>query len=334
MKDEIVIALEAGHGGHGCVSFRREKYLPRGGPDGGDGGDGGDVFLYADGSLTTFDDVSHPSRIAAGHGRPGEGSLKTGKRGDDLRLAVPPGTLVVDVDRGHVLKDLDRAGEEVRLLRGGHGGRGNKAFATSTDRAPRRCEEGTPGEHRTVRLTLKLIADVGLVGLPNAGKSTLLRAISSASPKVASYPFTTLAPHLGIVELDLDTRFVVADIPGIIEGAHEGSGLGLRFLRHIERTRLLLHLVDGSPDAELEPAEAYRLIRGELEAYGHGLADRDEMVVLTKQDRSDPAIPIKHAFGNSDMKDVHRISAVTGEGVGDLLRAAARRLGLGPIDPD
>jgi GTP-binding protein len=327
MKDEVVIDLKAGDGGHGCVSFRREKYIPRGGPDGGDGGKGGDVVLVADDDLTTFDDIVVPPSLAAENGRPGEGSNRTGRDGDDAVLRVPPGTLVLDAERGHLLRDLDAPDASVRLLLGGRGGRGNRAFASSTDRAPRKCEPGERGPARTVRLSLKLIADVGLVGLPNAGKSTLLRRISGANPKVASYPFTTLAPHLGIVERPGYERFVVADIPGLIEGAHAGSGLGIRFLRHVERTRVILHLVDGSDEAELDPAEAYRMIRGELEAYGAGLADREEIVAMTKSDLPSSGKGIKPGPPDAD-EEVHRISAVSGQGVESLLDAVADRLGL------
>jgi GTPase len=328
MKDEVVIDLRAGDGGPGCMSFRREKYVPRGGPDGGDGGKGGDVIIVADGSLTTFDDLLVPSLFTAESGRPGEGSGRTGRKGEDAILRVPPGTLVLDHERGHLLKDLDEAGSRVRLLEGGRGGRGNRAFASATDRAPRRSEDGMPGPTRKVRLSLKLIADVGLVGWPNAGKSTLLGRISSANPKVASYPFTTLAPHLGIVDLPGYVRFVMADIPGLIEGASEGTGLGIRFLKHIERTRIIVHLVDGSESADHEPVEAYETIRKELEAYGSGLASREEIVALTKSDLPPWGKGVKLGLPIPE-KEVRRISAVTGDGIEDLLMAVADRLGLG-----
>jgi len=328
MKDEVVVELKAGDGGAGCVSFRREKYIPRGGPDGGDGGKGGDVIIVADDTLTTFDDQVMPRSLSAENGRYGEGSNRTGRRGEDVTLHVPPGTLVIDEERGHLLRDLDEPGSSVLILEGGQGGRGNRAFAHATDRTPRRAEPGAPGPSRTVRLSLKLIADVGLVGWPNAGKSTLLAHVSSANPKVASYPFTTLTPHLGIVELPGYIRFIVADIPGLIEGAHEGTGLGVRFLRHVERTRLLLHLVDGSESADRDPEEAYRMVREELVAYGRGLEDREEVVVLTKADLPPFANDVKPSLSIPD-KEVRRISAVTGEGLTELLRFLAERLGLG-----
>jgi len=284
-RDEATIFVQAGDGGHGCVSFRREKYVPRGGPDGGDGGRGGDVILVAAQGLATLRDMVRHVHHHARDGRPGGGSNKAGASGDDLVLEVPPGTVVRDRDTRVVLRDLDEPGARARVAKGGRGGRGNAAFARPTRQVPRFAEEGRPGESRWLHLELKLIADVGLVGLPNAGKSTLLgRLAPSARPKVGDYPFTTLHPGLGVLELGPYRRLVLADLPGLIEGAHEGKGLGDRFLRHVERTRVLLHLVDVS-SAALAPAdEAYRTIRGELESYGAALAERVEIVAGTKVD--------------------------------------------------
>ncbi len=283
--DEAVIRVLSGKGGDGCVAFRREAHVPRGGPAGGDGGKGGDVVLVADEQLSTLMDHAYRHHYRAGKGRPGGGDNRTGRSGQDRVVPVPVGTVVYDADSGELLGDLVEPGQRLVVAKGGRGGKGNAAFATATDRAPRRFEEGGPAVERRLRLELKILADAGLVGLPNAGKSTLLAAVSRARPKVASYPFTTLNPHLGIVSLDADRRFVLADLPGLVEGASQGKGLGLRFLKHVERTKVLVHLVTLEPDESVSAAlERYDAVRAELEAYGRGLADKPEVPVLSKMD--------------------------------------------------
>ncbi len=323
-RDEAVIKVRAGRGGRGIVSFRREKFVPRGGPDGGDGGRGGSVILVADPGKSSLYDLAHTPVLQAENGKPGGGGNRTGRSGEDLVIPVPVGTLVYALPRGNLLKDLDRPGARVVVARGGKGGRGNARFATAERRAPRFAEEGSPGEERELKLELKLIADVGLVGLPNAGKSTLLSRLSAARPKVADYPFTTLAPVLGIVELDPSRVLVVADLPGLIEGAHQGHGLGDRFLRHVERTRLLLHLVDCSSTAP-DPVESFRVIRRELESYSPVLASKEWIGAATKMD--DPAGEEKaRALEEALGRPFLRISSVTGRGLKELLRALAERL--------
>ncbi|MBN1490704.1 MAG: GTPase ObgE, partial [Phycisphaerae bacterium] len=271
--DEAEIFVRAGNGGPGCMSFRREKFIPKGGPDGGNGGDGGDVCLVADADVSTLLDLTGRHHWIARNGTPGMGKNMHGRNGEHCIIRVPPGTLVYDRDHGMLLKDLDQPGMQVCVAQGGRGGRGNEAYKSATNQAPRQADLGEPGQERWLRLELKLIADVGVVGLPNAGKSTLLSRLSRARPKIADYPFTTLEPQLGIVELSGYRRFVMADIPGLIEGAHEGVGLGDAFLRHIERTRVLVHLVDACPmDGSPTPVEAYRTIREELSKYSATLA--------------------------------------------------------------
>lgn len=313
--DEAVIYVRAGKGGHGCVSFRREKYLPRGGPDGGDGGDGGNVILRAVGGIDTLLDFAGRHHWIAENGRPGQGKNMTGRSGRDLVIDLPPGTLVHDAETGVLLKDLTPAGTQTIITAGGKGGRGNKRFATSTNQAPREAEAGAPGQERTLRLELKLIADIGVVGLPNAGKSTLLSRLSKARPKIAAYPFTTLQPQLGIVELSGYRRLVMADLPGLIEGAHRGTGLGDAFLRHIERTRVILHLVDIHPvESAPSPAEAYRAIRRELRAYSEKLAAKPEVVAANKIDLGQATEAIEQlseAVGGG----VLSVSAITGQGL-------------------
>ena len=317
--DQAEIYVRAGNGGYGCVSFRREKYLPRGGPDGGDGGDGGNVILRATAGIDTLLDFAGRHHWIAKNGRQGQGKNMTGRRGRDLVIDLPPGTLVYDRETDVLLKDLTPAGAETVIAAGGRGGRGNKRFATSTNQAPRESEPGQPGEERWLRLELKLIADVGIVGLPNAGKSTLLSHLSRARPKVADYPFTTLQPQLGIVELPGYRRFVMADLPGLIEGAHEGAGLGDAFLRHIERTRVILHLVDIQPaDGAPSPEEAYKSIRQELQAYSTTLAGKPEVVAANKMDlmADDDAVrELSEAVGCK----VSSVSAVTGRGLTELI---------------
>jgi GTP-binding protein len=281
--DEASIRVQAGDGGAGCVSFRREKFVPRGGPDGGDGGRGGDVSLRASASTNTLVDFRVNRRYRAQNGEPGAGRQCSGHAGDDLEIVVPVGTIVTDADTGERLGDLSREGQRLLVAQGGRGGLGNEHFKSSTNRAPRKRTLGTPGETRTLRLELSLIADVGLLGSPNAGKSTLIRALSAARPKVADYPFTTLHPHLGVVRVGEQQSFVMADIPGLIEGAAEGAGLGIRFLRHLQRTRLLLHLVDMAP-IDGDPVADARAIAAEVGKFSEELANRPRWLVLNKSD--------------------------------------------------
>lgn len=324
--DEARIVVRAGRGGNGCVSFRREKYVPHGGPDGGDGGRGGHIYIEARAGLNTLLDISQRATYTAGNGGHGQGKKRHGRRGRDVVIPVPPGTIVRDAERGHVLRDLVRPGDRVLVARGGAGGRGNKAFATATNQAPTYAEPGRPGEERTILLELKLIADVGLVGLPNAGKSTLLSRLSAARPKIAEYPFTTTEPCLGIVAAGSYRRFVLADLPGLIEGAHRGAGLGDRFLRHIERTRLLLHLIDAAPpEGEPRPAEACRIIDEELRRYSPTLAAKPRLVVANKADLPGAAEGVRE-LEEASGGQVLVISAVTGQGLTELLAAVVRAL--------
>jgi len=287
--DEADVRVEAGSGGRGCVSFRREKFVPRGGPDGGDGGDGGSIYLVAREGVNTLADFRVQRRFRAKSGGGGSGKDMTGAAGPDLTIEVAKGTVVTDLDTGETLGDLSHDGDRLLVAKGGQGGRGNTRFKTSVNRAPRQSDPGEPGEKRRLGLALKLLADVGLLGAPNAGKSTLTRAISAARPKVADYPFTTLHPQLGVVHVGMDRSFVVADIPGLIEGAAAGAGLGIRFLKHLERTRLLLHVVDACEDvAGGDPAITYRAVEGELGEYSDALADRPRWLVLNKLDLLPP----------------------------------------------
>jgi GTP-binding protein len=316
--DQAEIFVYAGGGGHGCMSFRREKFIPRGGPDGGDGGDGGSVYFTSSDGVDTLLDFTGKHDWRAGRGGDGAGRNMTGKDGDDLYITVPTGTIVVDIERDVVLKDLARPGQTICVCRGGRGGKGNKHFATATNQTPRFAEQGKPGQERHIRLELKLIADVGLVGLPNAGKSTLLSRISSARPKVAPYPFTTLSPNLGIVELSDFRRFVVADIPGLIEGSHAGQGLGHDFLRHIERTRMIVHLVDVSGLDGSDPVHNYQVIRHELSQYSPLLAQKPEVLIASKMDL-DPEKEKLESFRQAIGKEVFEISSVTGYNLNPLL---------------
>jgi GTP-binding protein len=331
--DEAQIEVKAGDGGGGCVSFRREAGVPRGGPNGGDGGKGGDVILRARAGLDTLLDFRGRHHWRAGDGQPGRGKDQFGRGGEDLVIDAPPGTLVYDLRLDLLIKDLDRPGLEVVVARGGKGGRGNKAFATATNQTPREAEPGRPGRERHLRLELKLIADIGLVGLPNAGKSTLLSRLSAARPKVADYPFTTLQPHLGIVEAGPERRFVIADLPGLIEGAHEGVGLGDAFLKHIERTRALVHLVEIEPHTGQTPAEAYRAIRAELEAYSPALAAKPELVVLTKADLLPGESEPRDELAAEIDRPVLAISSVSGAGLGGLLAAVVEMLDRTASEP-
>ena len=315
--DEAKIHIKAGDGGNGCLSFRREKYAPKGGPDGGDGGKGGDVYFEAVENLDTLLDFTGKHHWHAKNGQPGEGSNKYGSNGEDLIIKVPPGTLVYDCDLDLLLKDLNEIGMKVRFCPGGRGGRGNKRFATALNQTPRHYEEGKKGQERNVRLELKLIADVGLVGIPNAGKSTLISRCSKARPKIADYPFTTLEPVLGIVELSDYRRFVLADIPGLIEGAHIGTGLGFDFLKHIERTRIIVHILDIMPNVGSSAVENYKTIRGELEKYSEELAKKPEIIVANKIDL-DPTGEIVKDLKKELGKEIYPISAVTGEGITQL----------------
>jgi GTP-binding protein len=337
--DEVDIHVTAGDGGRGCLSFRREKFVPRGGPDGGDGGGGGSVYIVASSSKNTLVDFRFHPEFTARRGQHGQGSNRTGQSGDDLEIAVPVGTLVFEKgaagDAGDVtpspttpLADLTEEGQRVLVARGGRGGRGNARFVSSTNRAPRRVEPGEPGEERLLRLQLKLIADVGLVGFPNVGKSTLIARISAARPKIADYPFTTLTPNLGVVTLSGDRSLVVADVPGLIEGAHTGHGLGHRFLRHIERTKVLVHLVDVSGASGRDPVEDFDTILEELEQFDPRVAAKPQIVAASKIDALDDPARVERLERHVKARGLpfHRLSAVTGEGVDRLLEAAWSRM--------
>ena len=326
--DEAKIRIKAGDGGSGCVAFRREKFIPRGGPAGGDGGRGADVVLRSSKSHNTLIHFRYKPEYKARRGSHGEGSNKTGKSAPAMVLETPPGTIVFDAETGERLFDFDAADQEFVAARGGSGGRGNARFATSTNQAPRISEPGGLGEERTLRLELKLLADVGLVGFPNAGKSTLISRISAARPKIADYPFTTLVPNLGVVDLGDFETFVVADIPGLIEGAHEGQGLGDRFLRHIERTALLLHLVDVSEVSGRDPAEDYRVILRELSSYSPELAAKPMILAATKMDacQDEERVAALQAEAQARGDEFFAISSVSGAGLEELLRALGSRV--------
>jgi GTP-binding protein len=323
--DQCKVFVRSGDGGGGSVSFRREKFIEYGGPDGGDGGRGGDVFIEAVNGLNTLIDYRYQQHFKAGTGVHGMGRNRHGAAGDDIHLKVPVGTQILDEDKETVLYDLDTAGMKIKFLTGGNGGWGNDRFKGPTNQAPEYANPGQPGEERWVWLRLKLIADVGLVGLPNAGKSTFLAAASAAKPKIADYPFTTLTPNLGVVDLSENERFVIADIPGLIEGASDGAGLGTRFLGHVERTAVLIHLIDGT---EEDIVASYKTIRAELKSYGEGLAEKRELLVINKADALDED---ERKAKVKALKKVAKvtpvlISGVSGEGVRDLLRAAAKQV--------
>ena len=323
--DEAPINVRAGNGGHGCLSFRREKYVPKGGPDGGDGGDGGSVILEADENLNTLVDYRYQRHYRAQSGEPGKGKNRTGSKGEDLVLKVPVGTTVIDVESGDILGDLITAGQQLTVARAGFHGLGNARFKSSTNRAPRQTSPGGEGESLQLRLELKVLADVGLLGLPNAGKSTLIRSVSAATPKVADYPFTTLIPNLGVVELGSYRSFVMADVPGLIEGASSGAGLGIRFLKHLTRTRLLLHLVDMLPVDGSEPLQNALAIHRELSTFSPTLASRDRWLVLNKIDLL-PADEVEEVCGKLVEKlewsgPVYSISALSGRGNDRLCEA-------------
>jgi GTPase len=316
--DRVTIYCEAGDGGDGCMSFRRESHVPRGGPDGGDGGRGGSVIVKADVNVSSLANIVGHKHWKAERGRHGEGDLRTGRSGEDAVILVPPGTLVRDADRGHLLKDLTEDGESIIIAHGGKGGRGNKRFASATNQAPRETEPGGQGEKRNVILELKLIADVGLIGLPNAGKSTLLSRLSNATPEIANYPFTTKYPNLGLVQVGFEHQFVVADIPGLIEGAHAGVGLGHEFLKHVERTRVLVHLVEPDPMDQSDPLENYRRIREELELYDVKLCELPEILIVSKCELPD-ADAVAEFLEETYGKPVLKISSATGEGLQALI---------------
>lgn len=324
--DEAIIAVQSGKGGSGCVSFRREKFIPRGGPDGGDGGAGGDVVFAAVPSQSTLYHFHYRKQFKAPNGANGQGRQKTGKSGEDLIVKVPVGTLVYEHDSGTLLKDLARPGEQYVVAKGGRGGQGNRHFKSSTRQAPRFAQPGEPGTSLNLKLELKLLADVGIIGLPNAGKSTLIQAVTSARPKTGAYPFTTLVPNLGVVQDTPGEPFVVADIPGLIEGAHKGAGLGIQFLRHIERTRVLIHLIDALSVDPSDPLNAFRTVNNELSRYNESLVEKPQILVLNKLDLPGAA-EVAEIFKKAvEDQAVFLISAVTGKGVGRLIAKAAELL--------
>jgi GTP-binding protein len=347
--DEVDIHVAAGGGGRGCLSFRREKFIPRGGPDGGDGGHGGSVYIVATAHKNTLVDFRYHPNFEAGNGKHGQGSNKTGHSAEDLEIGVPVGTLIFEKDppeavpesttvtqsdSGRLWADLTEEGQRVVIAKGGRGGRGNARFVSSTNRAPRRVEPGEQGEERWLRLQLKLLADVGLVGFPNAGKSTLISRISAARPKIADYLFTTLSPNLGVVTMSNDRSFVVADVPGLIEGAHEGHGLGHRFLRHVERTKVLIHLVDVSSSSGRDTVQDFEIILHELQQFDVGVAAKPQIVAASKTDALDEPSRLARleAAARALNLPFHPISAVTGEGLDALLEAAWRQIAAGRAD--
>jgi GTP-binding protein len=318
-KDEVVISVRSGKGGNGCISFRREKFIPKGGPDGGDGGKGGDVVFVLDPHLASLGEYHGNQKFHAQNGRQGSGGKCTGKSGEDLVLTVPKGTIIRDAEHGHILKDLADSKEPFVLLKGGRGGRGNARLASPTEQVPRRAEEGFPGEGRKIVLELKMIADVGIIGLPNAGKSTFLSRISRATPEIADYPFTTLHPQLGVVEFDY-RRFVFADLPGLIEGAHLGQGLGDKFLKHVERTRMLLHLIDGRVGEEQGFKKVYSIIFNELKDYSPRLTAKPQIVAITKAETLAEPLDLEGISAEVG-QPLHLISSHTGQGLKPLMGA-------------
>lgn len=318
-QDETTITVQSGDGGKGCVSFRREAFIPRGGPNGGDGGRGGHVFLKSTSRHYTLFNFRFKKHFKAENGAHGQGRNKAGKNGKDLVIEVPPGTLVKDADTESILIDFSRPNESHTIAKGGVGGRGNRRFKSSTNRSPRFAQPGEPGQTLTLKLELKLIADVGIIGMPNAGKSTLISAISSAQPKIADYPFTTLIPNLGVVQTDLGDPFVVADIPGLIEGAHGGTGLGIQFLRHIERTRVLIHLIDGTTIEPDDPTASYTIVNRELAQYSEALADKPQIIVVNKLDVPSTKAAVDQFEAVLKPIKIYQISALTRQGIEDLL---------------
>jgi GTP-binding protein len=332
--DEARIEVQAGRGGDGCASFRREKFIPKGGPDGGDGGRGGSIWAVADNNINTLIEFRYRRRIAAGNGEPGRGSDCYGAAGEDAELRLPVGTVVIDDQSGRAVADLAVSGARALLAKGGAGGLGNLHFKSSINRAPRQKTPGQPGEQRFLRLELKVLADVGLLGLPNAGKSTLIAAVSNARPKIADYPFTTLHPHLGVVRLDADRSFVIADVPGLIEGAAEGAGLGHRFLRHLSRTKLLLHLIDAAPiDTTVDPAKQARALVAELGKFDRALSRKPRWIVISKIDLLDHRrreyVVAEFRRRLRTKAPIFLVSAVTGEGCRELMESVQRHLNGG-----
>ena len=326
--DYVKIIVKAGDGGNGAVSFRREKYVAAGGPDGGDGGKGGDVYFEVDPDSNTLIDFRYKKKFNAENGNNGEGGHRYGKSGEDLTIKVPLGTIIKDASTGRVLADLSEKGEKELIMLGGRGGKGNSHFATSTRQAPRFSQQGEKGEEKELILELKLLADVGLIGFPNVGKSTFLSATTSATPKIADYHFTTLEPNLGVVKSEYGDSFVIADIPGIIEGASEGTGLGLQFLRHIERTRLLLHVIDVSGSEGRNPLEDFKIINSELKKYSEKLSKRKQIIVANKIDSMQDENLYKelYDFAQKEKIEIFKISAVTGEGIRELLNRVSKVL--------
>jgi len=323
--DRVEIKVEAGNGGNGCVSFRRLRYVPKGGPDGGDGGQGGSVTIQALNGVNNLAGLAQYKFWQATDGKNGMGANKTGRNGKDLLLQVPPGTIVMDAEKGFVIKDLASDGEQIVAALGGRGGKGNARFKSSTNRAPRDSTPGKPGEARKLILELQVIADVGLIGKPNAGKSTLLSRLSHARPEIAAYPFTTKFPNLGLVQIDLDRSFVMADIPGLIEGAHTGVGLGHEFLRHVERAGILVHLVEPCPQDETDPIHNYHAIREELTQYNPQFSERPELIVVTKAELPGAA-ELRDSLQQATGREVFLISAVTGQGLSELTSSISCKL--------
>ncbi len=327
--DEATITVRSGDGGRGCVSFRREKFVPKGGPDGGDGGRGGDVIIKASPRKRTLYDFRYQRNLAAKNGGYGQGAQKTGKDGEDLLLELPPGTIIRNAETGEVITDLTQPEQSAVVAQGGRGGQGNRRFMTSTNRAPRFAQPGEPGQHLTLQLELKLLADVGLIGLPNVGKSTLISALSSARPKIGDYPFTTLTPNLGVVKHPWGEPFVMADIPGLIQGAHQGAGLGTQFLRHIERTRVLVHLIDAAAIDPEDPLEGYKTVNRELSLHDKKLAGKPQLVVLNKIDipeAREKAARFTEAWKEERDEDFLQISARDAEGTDKLVSAVVQML--------
>jgi GTP-binding protein len=325
--DEAKITVKAGDGGHGCIAFRREKFVPKGGPSGGDGGNGGNIYLATDGNENTLLKFRYNHIFRAERGRHGEGSNRHGRNGEDVEIRIPVGTVVYDDESGDMLHDFTQLKERVLIAQGGRGGHGNAHFKSSVNRVPHRAEDGRPGEEKTLRLELKLLADAGLVGYPNVGKSTLISRISAARPKIADYPFTTLEPQLGVVSVDTDKSFVVADIPGLIEGAHLGHGLGIQFLRHIERTRVLLHLIDVSEASDRDPIDEFHAIDSELAEHNPDLPRKPKIIVAAKMDVADKKKVQKLArWSKKNNLEMVKISSVTGEGLDELKRAVFEKL--------
>lgn len=324
--DEAEIYVKAGDGGRGCVSFRREKYIPRGGPDGGDGGKGGDVLIIADNGLISLLDFKYKKHYTAERGEHGQGSNCTGKGGEDIVIRVPVGTVIKDTETGEIIEDLTVNGQSIIITKGGRGGKGNAFFVSSTYQAPKFAQPGEKGEERWLHLELKLLADVGIIGFPNAGKSTLISHISAAKPKIADYPFTTLQPHLGVVKFGEHKDFIVADIPGLIEGAHKGKGLGIKFLKHIERTSLFIHLIDILPQTERDPKKDFEIINKELTAWNPDMAKKPQIVALNKVDVTEAKerLPMLLEFFKSKDIPVFPISAATGEGLDKLVKYVGR----------